>query len=98
MSASLAAVGCASIAYHAAAWLSALGWETAQGGGFAIARLAAIAPVAFAEHANDAAARAIFGPPVPAQDQMTFITVLAVIALVPLVAYAVGVRKRLGRG
>ena len=90
------AIGCASIAVHAAAWLSALGWSSAQGGGFSVARIAAEGPVAFAAHANDAAARAAFGTPVSAHDQMTFISVMTAAALIPLIAYMLGVRKRLG--
>ncbi len=93
----LVAIGCASMGVHASAWLSALGWQTAQGGGFALAQNAALGPVAFAQHVNDAAARAIFGAPVSARDQMTFISVLTVLSMVPLVAYVLNVRKRLGK-
>jgi hypothetical protein len=90
------AIGCAAVGVHAAAWLSALGWTSAQGGGFSVARIVAEGPVAFAQHANDAAARAAFGAPVPVHEQMTFITVLTLAALIPLIAYVLGVRKRLG--
>ena len=90
------AVGCASIGVHAGAWLSALGWMTAQGGGFSLARIAAQGPVAFAQHANDAAAQAAFSAAVSGKDQMTLVTTMAVVALVPLIGYMLGVRKRLG--
>lgn len=90
------AIGCAAVGVHAAAWLSALGWTTAQGGGFSLAQIAAVGPVAFAGHANDDAARAILGAPVSAHDQMMIITVMAFVALIPLIAYMLGIRKRLG--
>ncbi|MFT3867567.1 MAG: sigma-70 family RNA polymerase sigma factor [Nibricoccus sp.] len=90
------AIGCASIGVHAGGWLSALGWSTAQGSGFSVARLAAEGPLAFAPHANDAAARALMGAPASPQDQLGLITVLTLAALVPIIAYALGVRKRLG--
>lgn len=90
------AIGCASIGVHAAAWLSALGWTTAQGGGFSVARIAAAGPVAFAEHANDAAGRAILGAPASAHDQLMLVTAMTMVALVPIFAYMLGVRKRLG--
>jgi RNA polymerase sigma factor (sigma-70 family) len=90
------AIGCATIGMHAGAWLSALGGMTAQSGGFAVARIAARGPVAFAAHANDAAAHAAFGAPASPHVQMTIITVLTMVALVPLVGYMLGVRKRLG--
>src|SRR5438132_14376607 len=59
----LSAVGCMAVGVKAYAWLSALGWETAQGSGFAIARIAAEGPVAFAQHANDRIARQLLADP-----------------------------------
>ena len=90
------AFGCATIGAHAGAWLSALGWNTAQGGGFSVARIAAEGPVAFAEHANDAAARAIFEAPRLIQDPTSVLTALSLVSIIPLIAYMLGVRKRLG--
>lgn len=92
------ALGCASVGFDAYAWLSALGWDTAQGGGFGVAWRAAMAPVAFAAHANDAAARAILASPGTQSHQMTFITVLTLLSLVPVVFYARAVRRRMGQG
>jgi len=91
------ALGCASVGFNAYAWLSALGWNTAQGGGFGLAGHAANAPVALAEHANDAAARAILANPGSQQHQMTVITVITLLSLVPAVLYARAVRRRMGR-
>jgi hypothetical protein len=91
------AVGCASIGYDAYAWLSALGWDTAQCGGFGIAGRAALAPVAFAARINDDA-RAILTSPGSQDHQMAVITTLTLLSLLPLVFYARAVRKRMGKG
>jgi len=91
------AVGCASVGVKAFAWLSALGWSSAQGGGFALARIAAEGPVAWAQHANDATARALLASPQSEQNQMTVISIITVLSLIPISAYASAVRKRLGR-
>lgn len=90
------ALGCASVGVKAFAWLSALGWDTAQSGGFGLAGRAAEAPVAFAAHANDAAARAILANPGAEQNQMVFISVVTVLSLLPIVFYAREVRRRMG--
>lgn len=91
------AIGCASVGLKAYAWMSALGWHSAQGGGFSIARTAAEGPVAFALHANDAAARAILAAPQMEQHLMVGISVVSVLATLPVVYYARAVRRRLGR-
>lgn len=90
------AMGCASVGVKAFAWLSALGWDTAQSGGFALAGRAAEGPVAFAAHANDAAARAILANPGAEQNHMLVVSVVTVLSLVPVVYYAREVRRRLG--
>jgi RNA polymerase sigma factor (sigma-70 family) len=90
------AVGCMAVGVKAYAWLSALGWETAQGSGFAIARIAAEGPVAFAQHANDPVARQMLADPHAEQTQMIFLAVITVLSLVPIAYYAWAVRRRLG--
>jgi RNA polymerase sigma factor (sigma-70 family) len=90
------AVGCMAAGVKAYAWLSALGWETAQGSGFAIARIAAEGPVAFAQHANDPIARQILADPHAEQNQMIILMVITILSLVPIVYYARAVRQRLG--
>jgi RNA polymerase sigma factor (sigma-70 family) len=90
------AIGCASVGYNAYAWLSGLGWHTAQGGGFGLAWDAANAPVAFATHVNDAAARVILANPGSEQHQMIAISVLTVLSMLPLVFYVRAVRRRMG--
>jgi RNA polymerase sigma factor (sigma-70 family) len=92
----LATVGCMAVGVKAYAWLSALGWWSAQGGGFAIARIAAEGPIAFAQHANDAIARQILADPHPEHTRI-FLIVISLLSIVPIAAYARAVRKRLGR-
>jgi hypothetical protein len=91
------AVGCLAVGVKAYAWLSALGWATAAGGGFGIARTAALAPVAFAQHANDATAYEILADPNAQQNQAMIFIVIAVLCLVPVAYYASEVRRRMGR-
>ena len=90
-------IGCASIGVRAFGWLSALGWDTAQSGGFSLARRAAEGPVAFAAHANDAAARAILANPQGEQNQMAVVSVITVLSLLPVIYYAWAVRRRMGK-
>jgi hypothetical protein len=90
-------IGCATIGVKAFAWLTALGWETAQSGGFAIARIAAEGPIALARHANDPLARAILADPNAERNHMVALTIMAVLSVVPIAYYARSVRQRLGR-
>ena len=89
-------VGCATIGVKAYAWLSALGWQSAQSGGFAISRIAAEGPLALAPHANDPIARAMLADPHGAQHQMIFIIVMSLLSIIPVAYYARAVRQRLG--
>jgi hypothetical protein len=89
-------MGCAAFGVKAFAWLSALGWDTAQAGGFGIARIAAEAPVAFARHANDPIAREFLANPAAERYQMYAMSLIAVLSLVPIAFYAQAVRRRLG--
>ncbi len=90
-------IGAASFGVKAYAWLVATGWETAQAGGFALARIAAEGPVAFARHANDPIARSILANPEAEQNQMTVIAILSVLSIIPIAIYSRAVRRRLGR-
>lgn len=92
----LIAVGCMAAGVKAWAWLSALGWEAARSDGFAIARIAAEGPVAFARHANDPIARQLLADPRGEQTQIIILTVITVLSLVPIAFYARAVRQRLG--
>ena len=90
------AVGCVSVGVKAFAWLSALGWTSAAGGGFAIARIAAVGPVALAQHANDPVAHQFLADPNGAQNQMIFLIVISLLTLIPVAYYARAVRQRMG--
>ncbi len=90
------ALGCVTIGLKAYAWLSALGWHSAQSGGFSIARLAAEGPIAIAEHANSPTARQLLADPSAEQNQMIFYILIVVLSLIPIAYYASAVRKRLG--
>jgi RNA polymerase sigma factor (sigma-70 family) len=92
----LVAIGAIAVGGKAIAWLSALGWQTAGSGGFGVARIAAQAPVAFAEHTNDATARALLTDPNAQQNQMIFYLLIVLATLIPMACYAVAVRRRLG--
>ncbi|MEI6355743.1 MAG: hypothetical protein WCP53_01425 [Verrucomicrobiota bacterium] len=91
------AIGCMAVGVRAYAWLSALGWQTAAGGGFSIARTAAEGPVAFAPHANDAVARQMLAAPQDDPDQLVFMIVISLASLIPIACYARAVRRRMGR-
>ena len=90
-------IGCATVGVKAFAWLSALGWETAQSGGFSIARIAAERPIALALHANDPIAREILANPDAERNQSIFFIVMVLFSLVPLAYYARAVRQSLGK-
>jgi len=92
----LIGVGCMSVGVKVYGWLSALGWNTAASGGFAMARIAAEGPVAFAQHANDSIARQILSDPHAAQTQMIIFSVSTVLSIFPIAYYARAVRRRLG--
>jgi hypothetical protein len=96
VSVGLFAVGCASVGMKAFGWLSALGWDTAAGGGFGLAQNTAVAPVAFATHANDQAAMDLLASPSTHNEHMFVLAVIAVLTLVPVTLYARAVRTRLG--
>lgn len=89
--------GAVAIGVKTYAWLSALGWHTAQSSGFALARIAAEGPIALAQHANDPIARQILADPNAERNHMTFIIVITLLSLVPVFYYARAVRKRLGQ-
>lgn len=91
------ALGCASIGVETYAWLSALGWSTAQSGGFGIARLAARAPIAYAQHSNDDMAQQILANS-HAEDRLaTFFVIIVLLSMIPATYYMREVRRRVGR-
>lgn len=92
----LVAIGAVAVGLKAYAGLSALGWYAARSNGFGIAHVAANAPIAFAQHANDAAARALVVDPNADRNQMIFYIVVVLGTLIPMALYARAVRRRLG--
>jgi RNA polymerase sigma factor (sigma-70 family) len=92
----LLTVGAMSVGVKAYAWLSALGWHTAQSSGFAIARIAAEGPIALAQHANDPIARQILAEPNAERNHMAILTAVVLLSLMPVIYYARAVRRRLG--
>ncbi len=90
-------LGCLAVGVKAYAWLSTLAWSTAAGGGFGIARTAAVAPVAFAEHANTQTAFELLSSPHAHESHIVLLMVIAVLSLVPSGYYAKAVRRRMGR-
>lgn len=93
----LVAWGTLAVGVKAFAWLSSLGWSVAASNGFGIAHTAAIAPVAFATHANDPVAQEILHDPHGHLFQLIFLSLIAVLSIVPAAHYAHAVRQRLGR-
>ncbi len=96
LSVGVLAIGCVSVGIKAYAWLSALGWSSAQGGGFAIARIAAEGPVALARHANDPVARGLLTDPNLDHNLMIFFIVTSLLTVIPVAYYARAVRQRMG--
>lgn len=96
VSVGLFAIGCATVAIEAYAWLSALGWNIAAGGGFAVAHDAALAPVAFAENANNQAALDLLSTSGMQGGNIWYLVVISVLTLAPVIAYVTAVRRRLG--
>lgn len=92
----LIAIGSIAVGLKAYAGISALGWFAARSNGFGIARVAADAPVALAEHANTPAALALVVDPNAEQNQMIIYSVIALAVLGPIILYARAVRRRLG--
>jgi RNA polymerase sigma factor (sigma-70 family) len=91
------ALGAMTYGFNALASLCAVGWESAQSGGFAIARLAARGNIAFAEHANDAWAADYFANPRTDLFVIIGLFTITVLTIAPAFAYALEVRRRLGR-
>lgn len=92
----LVAIGAVAIGARAYAWLSALGWQFAQSGGFGVSHFAASAPVAFAPQVNNPAVFAAAANPSVQQGQMIFYTAISLATLIPITLYARAVRRRLG--
>lgn len=93
----LVAFGAVAVGVNAFASLSALGWEMASGGGFAIAKEYAWSVLAFGRHANDEVAQAAISNVATAQSQLIVFCLIATLVIVPVALYAKQVRKKLGK-
>ncbi|KAA9134134.1 sigma-70 family RNA polymerase sigma factor [Marinihelvus fidelis] len=90
----LLAIGAAAIGFRAYGSLSALGWDGALGGGFAIAHDAAIAPVAVAQETNSERAAELLDLASTQATQPVALLLIAALVIVPVVLYARAVRRR----
>jgi RNA polymerase sigma factor (sigma-70 family) len=90
------ATGVGAIGVHTFAWLSALGWFSAQSGGFAVGGDVALGWFAWAKHANDAAATAVLANPEEGRAWLVIMSVIAIAAIIPAALYAREVRRRFG--
>ena len=92
------ATGVGAIGVHTFAWLSALGWSSAQSGGFAVGGDAALGWFAWAKHANDAVAAAVLANPEEGRAWLVLMSAVAIAAIIPAGLYAREVRRRFGGG
>ena len=89
--------GGAAVGARTFAWLSAMGSQSAQSGGFAIAGNLAQGPMAWAPHANDTFAATMLANPHGQQNMLILLYAAALSAIVPAALFARAVRKRLRR-
>jgi RNA polymerase sigma factor (sigma-70 family) len=90
-------LGAMAYGYVALGSLSAVGWQSAQGGGFVAARWFAEGPVAWAAHANDSVAREFFSNQHADATLVVLLLVATILTIVPAALYARAVRKRFGK-
>jgi hypothetical protein len=91
----LLAIGASAIGYKAYGSLSAVGWESSLSGSFAIAREAAVGPIAYAKEVNNELATPIVNLSTVDQTYALFLGVMAFLVIVPVVWYARAVRKKM---
>lgn len=90
-------LGAMAYGYVALGSLLAMGWQSAQGGGFVIARWFAEGPIAFAAHANDPIARQALDHPHADSFLVLLLALATVCTIVPTMVYARVVRRRFGK-
>lgn len=90
-------LGAMAYGYIALGSLSAVGWQSAQGGGFVASRWFAEGPIAWAAHANDSVAREFFANPHADSTLVVLLFVATILTIVPTALYARAVRKRFGK-
>lgn len=93
----LVAFGSIAIGVDAVGSLTSIGWDTATGGGFTIAREAAVGAVAYARHVNDELAWQLVEQGGVTKNLFGLLVLCSVLVIVPVAFYARVVRKRFGR-
>lgn len=91
----LLAMGAAAIGYKAYASLSAMGWESAWSGGFAVAREAAIGRIPVAREVNNELAAEMSNLAAVNQNAVFVLGAMTMLVIVPVVLYSNAVRKRM---
>ena len=77
--------------------LSSLGWEGVFGGGFAIAREAAVGSIAYAEEVNTELAAQLASMPEVEQYHIWVLFAISALVLIPVISYARAIRMRMGK-
>lgn len=90
-----AAFGSIGIGVDAVGSLSSIGWDTATGGGFAIAREAAVGAVAYARHVNDELAWRLVEQGGVTKNLFGLLVLCSVLVIAPSIFYARAVRRRM---
>lgn len=93
----LIGIGAVAIGFKAFSSLSSLGWDSAFGGGFAVAREAAVGRIAFAKEANTELAAQMTSLPAVEQHHVWVLFAMAALVLIPVISYAQAIKKRMAR-
>jgi len=87
--------GASALGYKAYGSFSALGWESAASGGFAIAKEAALGAIPFAEQVNNEQAAEIASLALFHQSSVWMLSAITFFVVVPAILHAHAVRKRM---
>ena len=91
----LLGLGAVAIGYKAVASISALGWMSAWGPGFAIAKEAAVGGIAYAKEVNNELAAQIASLQQVYDYHLYVLAALSMLVIVPVIIYAGLIRKRM---
>ena len=87
--------GASAIAYKAYASLSALGWESAFSGGFAMAKDAAIGTIAYADKINNEQAAQITNLTELSQNYLWILAAIGALVIIPAAWHSIKVQQRM---
>jgi RNA polymerase sigma factor (sigma-70 family) len=93
----LLGMGAIGIGYKAFGSLSATGWESAWGPGFAVAKEAAIGGMAYAKEVNTELAAQMASLQQVEQYHVFVLCAISILVIVPVILYAEAIRKRMKR-